>query len=42
MHYETSCGDLIKLYWHDGQGACVHGGDKVGHWSAGILRARAE
>lgn len=23
-------------------GRDVHGGDKVGHWSAGILRARAE
>jgi transposase len=23
MHYETRCGDLIKIIWHDGQGACL-------------------
>lgn len=23
MHYETSCGDLIKALWHDGQGQCL-------------------
>ena len=23
MHYETHCGDLIKIIWHDGQGACL-------------------
>jgi transposase len=23
MHYETRCGDLIKIIWHDGQGACM-------------------
>ena len=23
MHHETSCGDLIKIVWHDGQGACL-------------------
>jgi hypothetical protein len=22
MHYETRCGGLIKLLWHDGQGMC--------------------
>ena len=29
-------------YSRRGPGLRVHGGDKVGHWSAGILRARAE
>ncbi|MCP4999682.1 MAG: IS66 family insertion sequence element accessory protein TnpB [Hyphomicrobiales bacterium] len=23
MHYETCCGDLIKVIWFDGQGACL-------------------
>lgn len=23
MHYEARCGDLIKIIWHDGQGACL-------------------
>ena len=23
MHYETRCSDLIKIIWHDGQGACL-------------------
>ncbi|OOO28527.1 hypothetical protein ATY75_30670 [Rhizobium sp. N122] len=23
MHYEAHCGDLIKVVWHDGQGACL-------------------
>lgn len=23
MHYETSCGGLIKLLWFDGQGLCL-------------------
>ncbi|TIR48693.1 MAG: transposase [Mesorhizobium sp.] len=23
MHYETNCGGLIKVIWHDGQGACL-------------------
>jgi transposase len=23
MHYETNCGDLLKVIWHDGQGACL-------------------
>jgi len=23
MHYETNCGDLIKVVWWDGQGACL-------------------
>ena len=23
MHYETRCGDLIKVIWWDGQGACL-------------------
>ncbi|UPK28178.1 transposase [Bradyrhizobium sp. 195] len=22
MHYETRCGDLVKVIWHDDQGAC--------------------
>jgi transposase len=22
-HYETHCGDLIKILWHDGQGMCL-------------------
>jgi transposase len=23
MHYETRCGNLLKVIWHDGQGACL-------------------
>jgi transposase len=23
MHYETRCGGLIKVLWHDGQGLCL-------------------
>ena len=23
MHYETHCGGLIKLLWHDGVGLCL-------------------
>jgi transposase len=23
MHYETRCGRLIKVLWHDGQGLCL-------------------
>jgi transposase len=23
MHYETHCGALIKVLWHDGQGMCL-------------------
>jgi transposase len=23
MHYETRCGSLIKVLWHDGQGMCL-------------------
>jgi transposase len=23
MHYETRCGGLIKVLWHDGQGMCL-------------------
>ena len=23
MHYETSCGGLIKILWFDGQGMCL-------------------
>ena len=23
MHYETRCGDLVKVIWWDGQGACL-------------------
>ncbi len=23
MHYETQCGDLVKLLWYDGQGMCL-------------------
>ena len=23
MHYETSCGGLVKLLWFDGQGMCL-------------------
>ncbi|MFK0275013.1 IS66 family insertion sequence element accessory protein TnpB [Ensifer sp. NPDC090286] len=23
MHYETHCGGLIKVIWHDGQDACL-------------------
>ena len=23
MHYETRCGGLIKILWHDGQGLCL-------------------
>jgi hypothetical protein len=23
MHYETRCGNLMKVIWHDGQGACL-------------------
>ena len=23
MHYETHCGGLIKVLWHDGQGMCL-------------------
>lgn len=23
MHYEAHCGGLIKVIWHDGQGACL-------------------
>jgi IS66 Orf2 like protein len=23
MHYETSCGGLIKVLWHDGVGMCL-------------------
>ena len=23
MHYETRCGSLIKILWHDGQGLCL-------------------
>jgi transposase len=23
VHYETRCGDRVKLIWHDGQGACL-------------------
>ena len=23
MHHETRCGDLLKIIWHDGQGACL-------------------
>lgn len=23
MHYETRCGDLVKVLWHDGQGLCL-------------------
>ena len=24
MHYETSCGDLIKVLWHDGLGMSLY------------------
>ena len=24
MHYETSCGDLLKVIWHDGQAANLY------------------
>ena len=24
MHYETSCGDLIKIIWHDGFGLSLY------------------
>ena len=34
-------GDLIKLIWFDGQGACENGGEKVGHSSGGIISLRA-
>jgi transposase len=23
MHYETRCGGLLKVLWHDGQGMCL-------------------
>ena len=23
MHYESNCGDLVKVIWWDGQGACL-------------------
>jgi transposase len=23
VHYETRCGGLIKVLWHDGQGMCL-------------------
>jgi transposase len=23
VHHERRCGDLIKVVWHDGQGACL-------------------
>jgi len=23
MHYETRCGGLVKILWHDGQGLCL-------------------
>jgi transposase len=23
VHYETSCGGLVKLLWYDGQGMCL-------------------
>jgi transposase len=23
MHYESRCGGLIKVLWHDGQGMCL-------------------
>jgi len=23
MHYETRCGSLLKLLWHDGIGLCL-------------------
>jgi hypothetical protein len=23
MHYETRCGNLMKVIWHDGQDACL-------------------
>ena len=23
LHYERRCGDLLKVIWHDGQGACL-------------------
>ena len=24
VHYETSCGDLLKVIWHDGQAASLY------------------
>ena len=24
MHYETRCGGLVKILWHDGQGMCLY------------------
>jgi len=24
MHYETSCGDLLKILWHDGVGMSLY------------------
>ena len=24
MHYETSCGDLLKVLWHDGLGMSLY------------------
>ena len=35
-------GDLLKVIWFDGQGACENGGDKLVHGSGGISQPRAE
>jgi transposase len=37
MHYETNCGNLLKVIWHDGQGACLFTNDLHSYYTSFIV-----